>query len=191
MAASRAVRTLVTNGERLATTPEYPCYKAEWGWIAAGELRAGMHVRKADGGWGVVRAVRVEQRAQRMYNLTVEKAHTFFVGEGRWLVHNSCNPLAKSLDAAGKPRPIPHAAAHHIVAKQDPRAAGAAAILNKHGVDIHDAGNGVWLPTQQSGPLLGHPNAYVHDGTPGLHGFTYYQEVERDSAVPTSSLGRM
>jgi hypothetical protein len=30
-----------------------------------------------------------------MYNLTVEQAHTFFVGEGQWLVHNtgdSCPP---------------------------------------------------------------------------------------------------
>lgn len=28
---------------------------------------------------------------QRMYNLTVAEAHTFFVGDGQWLVHN-CNP---------------------------------------------------------------------------------------------------
>jgi hypothetical protein len=26
-----------------------------------------------------------------MYNLTVDTAHTFFVGEYQWLVHNSCN----------------------------------------------------------------------------------------------------
>jgi len=25
-----------------------------------------------------------------MYNLTVDTAHTFFVGEGQWLVHNAC-----------------------------------------------------------------------------------------------------
>ncbi len=25
-----------------------------------------------------------------MYNLTVEKAHTFFVGQQQWLVHNTC-----------------------------------------------------------------------------------------------------
>jgi hypothetical protein len=27
-----------------------------------------------------------------MYNLTVDTAHTFFVGEGQWLVHNACRP---------------------------------------------------------------------------------------------------
>ena len=25
-----------------------------------------------------------------MYNLTVDTAHTFFVGDGQWLVHNTC-----------------------------------------------------------------------------------------------------
>jgi hypothetical protein len=28
-----------------------------------------------------------------MYNLTVDKAHTFFVGDGQWLVHNGCQNL--------------------------------------------------------------------------------------------------
>ena len=28
-----------------------------------------------------------------MYNLTVDTAHTFFVGEGQWLVHNACRPF--------------------------------------------------------------------------------------------------
>ena len=27
-----------------------------------------------------------------MYNLTVAEAHTFFVGDGQWLVHNQCGP---------------------------------------------------------------------------------------------------
>jgi len=26
-----------------------------------------------------------------MYNLTVDEAHTFFVGDGQWLVHNECD----------------------------------------------------------------------------------------------------
>jgi hypothetical protein len=29
-------------------------------------------------------------KAQKMYNLTVDEAHTFFVGDGQWLVHNIC-----------------------------------------------------------------------------------------------------
>ena len=30
------------------------------------------------------------QQPQVMYNLTVAEAHTFFVGDGQWLVHNHC-----------------------------------------------------------------------------------------------------
>jgi hypothetical protein len=31
-----------------------------------------------------------------MYNLTVETAHTFYVGEGQWLVHNTgCDPQSR------------------------------------------------------------------------------------------------
>jgi radical SAM superfamily enzyme YgiQ (UPF0313 family) len=37
--------------------------------------------------------ITIEHRPQVMYNLTVATAHTFFVGEGQWLVHNTCNAL--------------------------------------------------------------------------------------------------
>ncbi len=45
-------------------------------------------MRKLDGTYGTVDALKVERNPQRMYNLTVEDAHTFFVGDGQWLVHN-------------------------------------------------------------------------------------------------------
>jgi hypothetical protein len=32
-----------------------------------------------------------------MYNLTVDDAHTFFVGEQAWLVHNTCIPTSKEI----------------------------------------------------------------------------------------------
>jgi len=46
----------------------------------------------------VVQAVEVAPVQQRMYNLTVAEAHTFFVGDGQWLVHN-CGE-AKNFDEA-------------------------------------------------------------------------------------------
>ncbi len=36
----------------------------------------------------MVKSVRLLLRTQPMYNLTVEGAHTFFVSDGQWLVHN-------------------------------------------------------------------------------------------------------
>ena len=80
---------LTLDGEQIETTPEHPFYTEEDGWVDAAALRAGDHVRRADGAYGVVQAVEVEQTPQVMYNLTVAGAHTFFVGQGEWLVHNT------------------------------------------------------------------------------------------------------
>jgi len=82
-----------------------------------------------------------------MYNVTVAGAHTYFVGDGLWLVHNSCNPsrtLARNMEKNGINRP-PNTATHHIVAHSDPSAASARAILAKEGIGINDAINGVFL----------------------------------------------
>jgi RHS repeat-associated protein len=82
---------LTIDDEAITTTPEHPFATTERGWVNAGDLRVGEHVRKADGRLGTVRAVAAEQHVQRMYNLTVAGAHTFFVGRQQWLVHNVCN----------------------------------------------------------------------------------------------------
>jgi hypothetical protein len=85
------VTYLVIDGELIETTPEHPFYTQERGWVAAGELWIGAHVRKADGTFGVVESIGFAYRPQPMYNLTVAEAHTFFVGEQQWLVHNTCD----------------------------------------------------------------------------------------------------
>ena len=38
---------------------------------------------------GLVESLSFEVQPQSMYNLTVAEAHTFFVGQGVWLVHNA------------------------------------------------------------------------------------------------------
>ena len=76
----------------LQTTPEHPFYTEEAGWVPAGSLWAGAHISRAEGGWGAVEGLMEEQRPEVMYNLTVETAHTFFVGGERLLVHNECAP---------------------------------------------------------------------------------------------------
>ena len=50
-----------------------------------------------DGSTGEVESIEIEKTSQEMYNLTVDAAHTFYVGEGGWLVHNACglNPASK------------------------------------------------------------------------------------------------
>jgi len=39
---------------------------------------------------GAVDAVVSTDGTAEVYNLTVDEAHTYFVGDGAWLVHNSC-----------------------------------------------------------------------------------------------------
>ncbi len=51
----------------------------------------GDQIRQADGSTGTVWLKWEVHKTQEMYNLTVDTAHTFYVGEGQWLVHNSCN----------------------------------------------------------------------------------------------------
>jgi RHS repeat-associated protein len=92
---------LIINGEWIETTPEHPFYTLEEGWIPADELESGMHIRQADGDYELVWLKWNVQKDQEMYNLTVDTAHTFFVGEGQWLVHNDCG-----IDLANfKPQP--------------------------------------------------------------------------------------
>jgi hypothetical protein len=76
----------------LETTPEHPFY-VNGTWVNAGDLTVGTVLTSFDGEDGIIQlgtitaTERIEQE-QIMYNLTVDTAHTFFVGEGQWLVHN-------------------------------------------------------------------------------------------------------
>ena len=84
---------LTIDGEKIETTPEHPWYTEDKGWVNAGDLRIGEHIRKAEGESGEVQSLEFVRKPKVMYNLTVEQAHTFFVGQQQWLVHNAsqCN----------------------------------------------------------------------------------------------------
>ena len=49
----------------------------------------------------LVESVLVVAADQRMYNLTVDDVHTFYVGEGEWLVHNQ-NPCKMAGTPSGQ-----------------------------------------------------------------------------------------
>lgn len=81
---------LTIDGEVIGTTPEHPFYTLEHGWIAAGNLAVGDTILALDGDTGSVEKVTFIAQPQEMYNLTVEEVHTFGVGDGQWVVHNTC-----------------------------------------------------------------------------------------------------
>jgi hypothetical protein len=62
--------------------------------LPAAALQVGDEIRNADWATGTVEAIEFVAKPQTMYNFTVATAHTYFVGEGRWLVHNSCGNKA-------------------------------------------------------------------------------------------------
>ena len=60
-------------------------------WVDAADLTVGEAIWSFDGDYGTVESISVIDDAdQRMYNLTVDEAHTFFVVDGEWLVNNKC-----------------------------------------------------------------------------------------------------
>jgi hypothetical protein len=95
---------LTLDGEKIETTPEHPFFVLLHGWVAAADLEVGNAIRQADGTYGSIEAIVLDHQPQVMYNLTVDTAHTFFVGAGQWLVHNaSCivSPIVKTQKSAG------------------------------------------------------------------------------------------
>ncbi len=86
---------LIIDGEWIETTPEHPFYVEGKGWTDAEDLEMGDEVRQADGTTGTVWLQWNVQKTQEMYNLTVDEAHTFFVGDGQWLVHNCSAQIPK------------------------------------------------------------------------------------------------
>lgn len=103
---------LLIDNEMVETTPGHLFYTLD-GWVKAGDLRVGSLVQQADGTYGVVQGAVVELKTQPMYDLTVDTAHTFFVGYGRWLVHNdNCFPTSQSVLSGLSNNNIKHTERH-------------------------------------------------------------------------------
>ena len=81
---------LVIDQETLVTTPEHPFFVQDRGWQPASALQIGDAIVSAKTQSGVIQQIVFVNQPQQMYNLHVEEAHTFFVGRGQWLVHNTC-----------------------------------------------------------------------------------------------------
>ncbi|MBE7529129.1 MAG: hypothetical protein HS099_05290 [Ardenticatenaceae bacterium] len=79
---------LTIDGETIVTTPNHPFFASEGKWEQAANLQPGDEIRDAAWGTGTVEAITFTATPQTMYNFTVATAHTYFVGDGQWLVHN-------------------------------------------------------------------------------------------------------
>ena len=92
---------MVIAGEMIETTPEHPFYTVDGEWVEAIDLQVGDEIRQADWKLGEVESIFFTVHPQRMYNFSVSIAHTYFIGDGQWLVHNSsgdCDRTPHGLD---------------------------------------------------------------------------------------------
>jgi RHS repeat-associated protein len=79
------------DGAVIEATSGHPLYVIEQGWVEAANLHIGDRVAVTDG--GIARVIRLDLRTseERVYNLSVTDAHTFYVGEEGYLAHNCAN----------------------------------------------------------------------------------------------------
>ena len=96
---------VIINGEEIKATEKHPFYVEGKGWVVASELNCGDIVIREDGSKAKVESVKTEklEKEIEVYNFEVEDFHTYFVGENRILVHNTCGikPVDEVVDGAG------------------------------------------------------------------------------------------
>ena len=140
------VEIRLIGGGTVEATPEHPFFcVSSRSWVAAGELRSGDLLMTSTGDTLPVQEVaRSERTSVPVYNLTVEGAHTYFVGVGDGeavLVHNTCAyRKGDALYEIGTYRELKAARkgnsaykgldAHHIPSKQ---------FMKTYGIDPDDA----------------------------------------------------
>jgi hypothetical protein len=73
----------------IETTPDHPVFTADRGWVLAGQLVIGEEIRTDSGHNATVLGFTIEATPTSMWDITVDGAHSFFVGSGAVLVHNA------------------------------------------------------------------------------------------------------
>ena len=94
--------------------------------------------------------------------------------------------LGSNLEKVGIPKPKGDVDAHHIVSWNEPDALGSRNILQNAGIDINEAANGVFLPSNISKASL-YPD--LGPNHKAIHTSAYYENLEsRLAAVPHNQI---
>ncbi|MFG3001974.1 ricin-type beta-trefoil lectin domain protein [Streptomyces sp. NPDC048340] len=143
----------------ITATDKHPFWVPALGeWVNATDLTVGESLQTSAGSLVQITAINRWTQQASVRNLTVANIHTYYVLAGATpiLVHNAdagcANKLRNALNAAGDVEPATPHSPHHIVAGNSPKAASARAQLDKFGIGVNDAENGVWLPRSSSSP---------------------------------------
>jgi hypothetical protein len=114
-------------------------------------------------------AKRLAEQRKILQEAEDARRELFEVAQGR----ASSRALGVMLEAKGVPRPAGYAA-HHIAAGADPRADIARGVLQKFGIGINDALNGVFLPANRATQVIA--GETIHST---LHTDAYYEAVDK------------
>ena len=90
--APRVFRLMVQSEERqdeIIVTQEHPFFTKD-GWTPAEKLQPGNQIITADERTSTVLSLQTLSETTTVYNLTVQDAHTYFVGQTQMWVHNTC-----------------------------------------------------------------------------------------------------
>jgi Pretoxin HINT domain len=163
---------VVAGAETITATDHHPFFVTEDGghWVNAGELHEGQHLRAADGTTRTITHLTKRSQHVRVYNLTINAVHTYYVGPDPILVHNAGG--CESLVGGGAEPPGKYGPFY----RKEPIAENRAAIAD-------------------SGELLGNPPRYAPD-RPAVQAHTqplsertpqieFYTDVAPDPAVHT------
>ena len=161
----------LASGQVIETTPEHPFWvvvpdESEvfilGEWRKAGDLKPGDSLCSLEDADATVKSIE-RKGGGIVYNLEVEESHTYSVGTQGVLVHNSCSSdarkLAKNLAREGRGVVSGQAAAHLVpsngfMGRWAP-GAKARALLDRYGVGVNDAANGIALGEPR-------PHNYTH-----------------------------
>jgi hypothetical protein len=122
-----------------------------------------------------VEAIEFVAQPQTMYNFTVATAHTYFVGEGQWLVHNICT---KDVPTIGVPGRQPNVRVMSGTGVNDAQqmfndlTVGAVNVTTQsNGAVVADMGNGVSITFRAAGSRQSNFNPVINVNDPSIGGY--------------------
>jgi RHS repeat-associated protein len=132
---------ITAGGVRISCTPEHPFWIANDGWTAAIDLKPGSQLLNREGKNISVQSVRHRKGTVTVYNIEVDRLHSYYVSEIGVLVHDQC--------AAPRPLPFRDAALRARVNQVLDNIAAGAKQFARDGIEFMNK-EGL-LPTKPSG----------------------------------------
>jgi hypothetical protein len=87
---------ITVDGVKISCTPEHPFWVEGKGWTAAKELKSGTRLCAKNGNSLLVESVGHREGLFAVYNIEVERLHSYYVSSLAILVHNQCQTGGKA-----------------------------------------------------------------------------------------------